>query len=363
MKKILLILIGVLGIFFIGCKKEEKTNLEKNEMGKKIKIITTTFPIYDWIREISKGTKNIDLVLLNETGMDLHSFQPTTKDVLTLSKSDIIIYNGGISEEWLGEVLKETVNQNQKSLNLVKVLGDRVLVEEVTEGMQVDHSGHNHDEHHNHEGHKHNHDEHHNHEGHKHNHDEHHSHEGHKQHEEIDEHVWLSLKNAEIFVEEITALLISVDEENKNIYLKNKDEYIKKLKTLDEEIREKLEKNQNKIMIVGDRFPFIYLCNDYNISYFAAFNGCSAETEATFETIAFLSKKSDEVNTPYIIKLEGTLHKVAETIVRNTKSKNQEIIILDSMQSVNEEDIQKGKTYLSAMEENFKKLEKIFKNN
>ena len=196
-------------------------------------------------------------------------------------------------------------------------------------------------------------------EGHDHDEDEEHKHEEGEEHEheeEKDEHVWLSLKNAEVLVNAISASLQELDPDNKDTYAANSDAYVKKLAALDADYQAAVDAASNKTVLFGDRFPFRYLVDDYGLNYYAAFVGCSAETEASFETISFLAKKVDELKLPCVLTIEGAQHKIAETIVQNTAEKNQKVLTMDSMQSTTSKDVKNGTTYLSVMEKNLSVL-------
>ena len=173
---------------------------------------------------------------------------------------------------------------------------------------------------------------------------------------EYDEHVWLSLKNAETLVGAISNALQELDPDNKDAYAANSDAYVKKLSALDADYQAAVDGAAYKTVLFGDRFPFRYLVDDYGLSYYAAFAGCSAESEASFETISFLAKKVDELNLPCVLTIEGTQHKIAETIVQNTAEKNQKVLVMDSMQSTTSKDVKNGTTYLSVMEKNLSVL-------
>ena len=188
-------------------------------------------------------------------------------------------------------------------------------------------------------------------EGHGHDEDEDHEHE-----EEKDEHVWLSLKNAEVLVNAISKSLQEIDPDNKDTYAANASAYIEKLSALDADYQAAVDAASNKTVLFGDRFPFRYMVDDYGLSYYAAFVGCSAETEASFETISFLAKKVDELKLPCVLTIEGAQHKIAETIVQNTAEKNQKVLTMDSMQSTTSKDVANGTTYLSVMEQNLSVL-------
>ena len=177
-----------------------------------------------------------------------------------------------------------------------------------------------------------------------------HDHEEHE--EEMDEHVWLSLKNAQVLCDAISQALQAIDPENKEAYAANAEAYEKQLSALDEKYQEAVDNATYKTLLFGDRFPFRYLTDDYGLRYYAAFSGCSAESEASFETILFLAKKLDELGLPCILTIEGVRHKIAQTIVENTARKNQSILALDSMQSTTSKDVAQGTAYLSVMEKN-----------
>jgi len=178
----------------------------------------------------------------------------------------------------------------------------------------------------------------------------------HDHEEEADEHVWLSLKNAKTLVRAISDALQELDPDNKDTYAANTSAYIEKLSALDGAYQSAVDGAARKTVLFGDRFPFRYLVDDYGLSYYAAFTGCSAESEASFETVSFLAKKVDELKLPCVLTIEGKNYKIAETIVENTAEKNQKILTMDSMQSTTSEDVANGTTYLSVMEQNLSML-------
>ena len=292
----------------------------------KIRIVTTIFPEYDWVREIlGDKADSAEITMLLDKGVDLHSYQPTADDLIKISDCDLFVYVGGESDGWVDDALKSAANKNRKVINLLDVLGDSVKTEEVVEGMQETEHDHDHD-----------HDE-----------DEDHEHE-----EEKDEHVWLSLKNAKTLVGAISAALQEIDPDNKDTYAANADAYGQKLSALDAEYQKAVSAGTYKTLLFGDRFPFRYLVDDYGLSYYAAFVGCSAESEASFETVSFLARKVEELKLPCVLTIEGKNHKIAETIVQNTAGKNQKILTMDSMQSTTSQDVARGTTYLSLMAKN-----------
>ena len=314
----LLLAAGILG----GCGKAEFSSISApsaSQSGSKpLKIVTTIFPEYDWVREIlGDKADHAEVTMLLDNGVDLHSYQPTADDIIKISDCDLFIYVGGESDGWVEDALKEATNQNMKVINLLDVLGEQVKEEEVVEGMAAEEEE-SEDE------------------------DE----------PEYDEHVWLSLKNAETLCSAITDALEEIDPANKDAYAANAASYLEKLAALDGEYQTVVDNAARKTVLFGDRFPFRYLADDYGLSYYAAFAGCSAETEASFETISFLAGKVDELRLPCVLTIEGAQHKIAETIVQNTAEKNQSILTLDSMQSTTSTDVANGTTYLSVMESN-----------
>ena len=328
MKKItaLLLALFVLVGALAGCGKQNDTN--KTD---KLSIVTTIFPEYDWVREIlGDKADNAEITMLLDNGVDLHSYQPTADDIVKISDCDLFIYVGGESDGWVEDALRNAANGNMKVINLLEVLGDSVKTEEIVEGMQEEEHEHEDAEEHEHE-------------------------------EEADEHVWLSLKNAKMLVRVISKALQELDPDNKDIYAANADAYVKKLSALDAEYQTAVDAASNKTILFGDRFPFRYLVDDYGLRYYAAFVGCSAETEAGFETISFLAKRVDELKLPCVLTIEGAQHKIAETIVRNTTAKNQRVLTMDSMQSTTSKDVKNGTTYLSVMEKNLSVLKEALR--
>ena len=186
---------------------------------------------------------------------------------------------------------------------------------------------------------------------------------GHDHHEETeyDEHVWLSLKNAELYVNKIAEDLSALDAANTENYKKNAEAYNKQLSELDTQYADVVKNAANKYLLFGDRFPFRYLVDDYGLDYSAAFVGCSADTEASFETVRFLAEKVDEKKLDSILVIENSDQKIANTIQQNTQEKNQKILVLDSMQSVTEKNIADGETYLGVMQKNLEVLKQALK--
>ena len=189
--------------------------------------------------------------------------------------------------------------------------------------------------------------------------DEHHD-EDEEDEKEYDEHVWLSLKNAAKVSQAISSALEEIDPENKEVYAASAASYIEKLSALDSEYEAAVKNAKRNVVLFADRFPFRYLTDDYGLKYYAAFVGCSAESEASFETVRFLARKADELNLPYILTIEGNANgasqKIAETVLKSTEKKTAKIAAMDSMQATTFEDVQNGASYLDIMEKNLSVL-------
>lgn len=319
-------LVLCVGLICACSKKKENKAVNDNASDKKYSVVCTIFPQYDWVKQVIQGVDDqYDLTLLLDQGVDLHSYQPTADDIAKISDCDLFIYVGGESDGWVDDALKEAANKEMKVINLLDVLGDTVKEEEVVEGMQ----GEEEEE------------------------------EGEEEGPEYDEHVWLSLKNAEVITKAISQSLSEIDSDNKAKYEENCNTYVTKLTDLDKKYTDMVASAKNNTIVMADRFPFRYMVEDYKLNYYAAFVGCSAETEASFETITFLANKVDELHLTNLCVIENADHKIADSVKNVTKDKNQEILVLDSLQSVTSKDIESGTTYLSVMEENFETLKKV----
>lgn len=324
-----------------GCITACSTNNAPAADSKNLQIVTTIFPEYDWVMNIlGDNPANAEVTMLLDNGADLHSYQPTASDILKISTCDVFIFVGGESDEWVDDVLKEATNKDMVVINLMDELGNAVKEEEIIEGME----GHDHEEDHEDEDHDHE--------------DEDHDHEHHHEEGEVeyDEHVWLSLKNASVLVGAISEAIAKADSANAATYRANASVYIDKLNALDKEYSDMVNAAARDVLVFGDRFPFRYLIDDYSLVYYAAFVGCSAESEASFETIMFLAGKVDENSLTSVITIEGKEHKIAETIISNTATKGQKILTLDSMQTTTMADVKNGTTYISVMESNYEVL-------
>lgn len=286
-------------------------------------IVCTTFPQYDWIRNIiGDDSDKFQLTMLLDQGTDLHSYQPTAEDIAKIADADMFVYVGGESDGWVESALKEATNKDMKVVNMLDALETAVKVEEVVPGMQAE--------------------------------------EGEETEEgegpENDEHVWLSLRNAVTLTDALSENIQEIDPANKEDYVENAGKYVDELNDLDGRYELTVSKGKRQAILFGDRFPFRYMADDYGLTYYAAFVGCSAESEASFETITFLAQKVDELKLPVILTIEGADQSIAESIKKTTDSKNQEILTMNSMQSVTAKAVADGETYLNVMEDNLNVL-------
>lgn len=293
-----------------GCGAEKIS--EEKTTDRRMKIVCTIFPEYDWVKQIlGVQAEETELTLLMKNGVDLHSYQPTVWDMKAISEADLLIYVGGESDFWMEAALANTKNPDVRTLNLMELLEDALRRE--------DHEGHEHHE---------------------------------EEEEEYDEHVWLSLKNAGTVCGAITDMLCEMDREHRDIYEQNNAEYQEKLQELDFAYRKTIEQAPVTTLLFGDRFPFRYLAEDYGLTCYAAFSGCSAETEASFGMIVSLSEKAEELKLPAVMKTDGSDGRIAGTIAGSAKGGNRKVLLLDSMQSVSGQDLEAGETYLAIMERN-----------
>ena len=382
MKKIAAFAMFVLAaaLTFVACSAESN---EKTPAQKKVSIVATTYPQYDWLKNVLGDRLDAaNLKLLIKNGTDLHSYKPSAQDIAAIASADMVVFVGGESDEWIEKALKATPKEGRVQVNLMEALGDRVKEEEIVEGMQEETkderrkrtalsdlslSAHGHqggtkeiaEENHEHgdpsasSGTE----DHHEHaEAH-----EDHDHE-HAEEAENDEHVWLSLKNAEILVKNLAEAVAKLDTANASEYHMNAALYVAKISALDAQYRAAVDSANFKTILFGDRFPFRYLVDDYGIKYFAAFVGCSAESEASFETVAFLAGKMDSLALPAIFTIDGSNGKIARAILdASKKSKETPVLTLNSMQSVTDAQMQAGADYLSIMRENLEVLKKAIK--
>ena len=307
MKKTIAIVLCLLLVCLTGCSTASKND--------KITVVAAIFPEYDWARQIIGKNSNIELTLLVDDGVDPHSFQPSVGDMVAVANCDLLIYGGGESDGWLADALKGS-KQEQTVLELIPLLGEKAHTEQIVEGMQAEA----------------------------------------EEEAETDEHVWLSLRNAAVFCRAIADALCRLDPANKDSYQANLEDYLARLNALDERYTRTIANARRDTIVVCDRFPFRYLVEDYNLRYYAAFPGCSAECNASFETVIFLAQKVQELGLPAILVTETTDGRIARSVAENAGQESIDILTLDAMQSVSLKDAA-SRDYLATMEQNLQVLE------
>ena len=318
MKKISkILLVFVVAVFSIvsltGCNKNKD-----NE--NKLTIVTTNFPSYDFARAVVKDNKDVELKMLLKPGAESHDFEPTPQDIIDIKNSDLFIYTGGESDEWISDILDDIDTDKTKVIKMMDLVD--TLEEEIVEGME--------DEEHEEE-------------------EEHHD----EEEVEYDEHVWTSPVNAIKIVNALRDEVVSIDNDNKKVYVDSAKEYTDKLEKIDNEFKDIVKNAKRKEIIFGDRFPLRYFVDEYNLKYYAAFPGCSAQTEASAKTISYLVDKVKEDKIPVVFHIELSNGKIAEAISKETGAK---VLEFNTAHNISQKDFDAGVTYVDIMEENTKVL-------
>lgn len=306
--KPILVVISVV-LLAVGCGTNRKND------GVRLTVISTIFPGYDFSRALTKDIAGIDLKMLLKPGGESHSYEPSPQDIIDIENADVFIYVGGESDAWVDDLL---TGIDAKKLRTVKLM-DLVSVkeEELTSGMQDEERKEGKDEE--------------------------------PSEIEYDEHVWTSPVNAMKIVNGINDVLVEIDPENAESYRKNADEYIKELKSLDENFKKITSEGNRKKLIFGDRFPFRYFADEYGLVYDAAFPGCSTETEASAKTIATLIDEVKQEKIPVVFYIEFSNQKIADTI---KEASNTQTRLFHSTHNISKADWEKGVTYIDLMKAN-----------
>lgn len=324
MKKILKLM--VVAIMFFGIVG--LTGCNKNDKNDKLTIISTSFPGYDFARAITKDSNNVEVRMLLKPGAESHDFEPTPQDIKDIKNSDIFIYVGGDSDEWINDLLDNIDVDKTKVVRLMDLVD--VVEEEHVEGM---------------EEHEHHHDE-----------EEEEEHEHHHEEEEeteYDEHVWTSPINAITITNKLKDEIVKIDKDNKELYEKNASNYVNELTNIDNEIKDIVKNGKRKEIIFGDRFPLRYFVERYGLSYYAAFPGCSEQTEASAKTISFLINKVNVDKIPVVFHIELSSGKIADAIAKETGAK---VLEFKAAHNISNEDFDAGVTYVDIMKDNIKVL-------
>ena len=290
----------VLSLLLLGCSATSGTE-------KRMSVVTTIFPLYDFTREVVGDDGDIELTCLIDNRVDMHSYSPSSQDILAIAECDVFIYVGGESDEWVADVLAQHPNERRVVINCFDELQGSLIAEDDPDE------------------------------------------------DEYDEHVWLSLRNAVQMVAAIAETIQTVDPAHADGYRANADAYIAQLEALDARYEHELA-GLNRTLLIADRFPFAYLAYDYDLECFAAFSGCSAESEVTFQVVVELADVLVEHGLTHVYVIDGNDPKIAQSIISQAGADGVEILSLNSMQAVTKADIDAGATYLSLMEENLEAL-------
>ena len=340
----------ILGMMLTGCgmsgqQTEQNGGKEQNtEENKKISVVATIFPQYDFVRQIAGD--NVELKMLLKPGEETHSYEPTPQDIIAIQNSDLFIYVGGENDAWVEDILESMPDNGRKTLKLVDCVD--TVEEEHVEGMKEE-RGHDHEDHDDHDDHDAEHEED------EADHEEHGQEETHSVHE-IDEHVWTSPLNAIKIVEQIKEELCEIDPENTSDYEENAEAYVAQLNELDREFQDVVDHSKRKLMIFGDRFPFRYFAEAYDLDYYAAFSGCASDTEPSAATMAFLINKVRDENIKTVLKMELSNENIAKAIAEATNADVKEFY---SCHNLTAEQFADGETYLSLMEKNVETLREV----
>lgn len=325
MRKLLVITLAFL--LLTGCSSQGTGSAGENTG--KLKVVTTLFPYYDFTRQITGDL--VDLTLVVPAGMDSHSFEPTPADMMTIQNADVLICNGGEMEHWLSEVLDAVDTSNMTVITMMDYV--ETFEEEEVEGMEAG-AEHHHDE----EEYR-----------------DYVDYDGFEMEIEYDEHIWTSPVNAMKIVSVISETLQEADPENAGLYVQDEELYLDILKEIDADLRKVTEEAKRNMIVVGDKFPFRYLAEEYKLDYRAAFSGCSTDTEPSAKTIAYLIDKVREEQIPVVYYLELSSHRVSEIIGEETGAVP---LLLHSCHNVTRKEFDDGITYVDLMRQNVINLRK-----
>ena len=304
----------------IGCTQNNGGSPDTSPDGEKsVSVVTTIFAPYDFTRVITGG--NVNLTMLLPPASESHSYEPTPQDIIKIQNSDVFIYIGGETDSWAAEILKSMDTNKMRIISMMECVD--TVEEEIVEGMQADHDEDSHDEDDLHEE------------------------------KEFDEHVWTSPKNAKLIVQKICDTLCEADAENESIYKENTERFLSELSELDNEFQSVVDSASRRVIVFGDRFPFRYFADAYDLEYFAAFPGCSTETEASAATVAFLIDKINAEDIPVVFHAELSNQKMADIISEGTGAK---ILQLHACHNVSKAEFESGIGYLELMRQNVQNL-------
>lgn len=326
-KKLILIIvvIAIIGsliaimLFSNGVKNQVSTD--------KLSIVVTTFSAYDFVRQIASD--HVEITYLLGPGVDVHSYEPTSQDLIKIQNSDIFIYIGGEMEEWTKKVLDSLDTKDTKLICLADTV--TTIEEQEVDGAEEEIHAHEEEEEHGHQ-------------------EEHAHSEG-----AFDEHIWTSPTNAMIMVQSLANELSAIDKEHEHIYQKNAQSYIAEIRNVQLQIQKIVDSKVRDRLIFADKMPMQYFINEFKLKVSAAFHGCSTETEPSSSTIAYLIEKVKEENIPVILYIELNNGKVAKTIAEETGIETMQI---QTLHNISKDDFQNGETYVSLMARNLEVLKK-----
>lgn len=294
--KRLSVIILALCLLLCGCNAEP----EPAHDASKLQIVCTSFPAYDFVREIAGD--NAELRLLIKPGSEVHSYEPTPKDMIRIQQCDLFICNGGESEQWVDSLITP-------ELNTIHMMDCVDAVEESHEGIYA--AEHEYGE-----------------------------------EAELDEHVWTSPLNAIRISGAICNELCRLDEANAEEYTARFTAYKSQLLTLDREFRQAVKDSGKHTLVFADRFPMRYFALEYGLDCYAAFPGCSSETEPSAKTVAYLIDRVREDSIPAVLYMEFSNQKMADVICEDTGCKK---LPFYSAHSVSAQQFEDGVTYLDLM--------------
>ena len=307
MKKLLSLILCILCVISLcACKSENSTQTDTDSSS--LNIVATIFPQFDFAREIGKDKANVKMLIT--PGTESHSFEPTTSDILAIQNCDIFIYTGGESDHWIDSLLQNIENNDIKIVSLMDIIDPHSHEEE-----EHEHSHHN--------------------------------------HSHTDEHVWTSPKNAVKIAEAICKEMCDSAPQNAQYYKDNLSIYTDKLQTLDKDFADTVTTAKRNTMVFGDRFPLTHFSKEYGLEYFAAFSGCSEDTEPSASVVADLIRKVKSDNIPVVFKIELSSDSIANTVAKETGA---QVLTFYSCHNISKEDFENGETYLSLMQKNIESL-------
>ena len=315
-KIVLTLLACCLCIGLTGCGSGKDGQSASHEDTGRLKVVTTIFPQYDFVRAIAGD--QVELSMLLSPGAETHSYEPTPQDIRQIGECDLFIYIGGENDTWVEKILDSVDNPDMQTLKLMDCV--TVLPEEEVEGMEHEHED-----------------------------EEEHDHEG----PDMDEHVWTSPKNAILIMDKICQMLSDMDPEHADAYAENAKSYEAELTALDQDFREVVADGKRTEVVFGDRFPMRYFAEEYHLTWYAAFSGCATDTEASASTIAFLTDKVKEDQIPVVFQMELGSGNIAGSIAETTGAK---VLTFQSCHNLTKEQFEAGVTYVDLMRENIEAL-------